>query len=96
MRTKFAGVLALFVFAVISFGCSMHYLPAMGWDDYNLAATIGAAVIGLSVLVFVVNFFWSRAAGRVAGADPWGADSLEWATASPPASRAASINCTST
>jgi cytochrome c oxidase subunit 1 len=60
------------------------YLPNMGWDDMNLAATVGAGIIGLSVVCFIFNFFWSRAAGRVAGADPWGAESLEWATASPP------------
>jgi cytochrome c oxidase subunit 1 len=60
------------------------YLPDLGWDNMNLTATIGAGVIGLSVVVFIVNFFWSRAFGPVAGDDPWGSDSLEWAAASPP------------
>jgi cytochrome c oxidase subunit 1 len=34
--------------------------------------------------LFVINLFWSLANGRVAGDNPWGADSLEWATHSPP------------
>jgi cytochrome c oxidase subunit 1/cytochrome c oxidase subunit I+III len=31
-----------------------------------------------------VNFLWSLGHGEPAGADPWGGDSLEWATSSPP------------
>ena len=30
------------------------------------------------------NVLWSRRHGRVAGDNPWGAGTLEWATASPP------------
>ena len=39
------------------------YLPDMGWDGYNLAATAGADVMALSVQVFIANYIWSRAAG---------------------------------
>jgi cytochrome c oxidase subunit I+III len=60
------------------------YLPGMGWDDMNLTATVGAGVMALGVITFAVNFFWSRAAGRLAGANPWGADTLEWSVPSPP------------
>jgi cytochrome c oxidase subunit 1 len=60
------------------------YLPETGWGDLNLTATIGASIIGLSVIVFLINVVWARRRGRVAGANPWGADTLEWATASPP------------
>ncbi|HYY97758.1 MAG TPA: cytochrome c oxidase subunit I [Pyrinomonadaceae bacterium] len=60
------------------------YLPGMGWENMNLTATVGAGVMALGVMAFAVNFFWSRAAGRVAGENPWGADSLEWGTSSPP------------
>ena len=60
------------------------YLPGMGWEDMNMAATVGAGVMALGVITFAVNFFWSRAAGRLAGANPWGADTLEWAMPSPP------------
>jgi cytochrome c oxidase subunit 1 len=36
------------------------------------------------VLVFIINFFKSRRTGAVAGDNPWGASTLEWATTSPP------------
>jgi cytochrome c oxidase subunit 1 len=60
------------------------YPHGMGWDGMNLAATIGAVTIGVSVLVFIVNAARSYRHGEVAGADPWGAGTLEWSTASPP------------
>ncbi len=55
-----------------------------GWDDLNLLATVGAGVLALSVLVLLVNMIRSARLGARAGDDPWGADTLEWATASPP------------
>ena len=60
------------------------YLPEQGWGTLNLLATAGALTLALAVLLFVVNVFWSRRYGLVAGPDPWGASTLEWATASPP------------
>jgi cytochrome c oxidase subunit I len=60
------------------------YLPEMNWGPLNLLATTGAFLMGAGVLVFIVNFFWSRAHGRIAGPDPWRAGSLEWAVPSPP------------
>ena len=60
------------------------YVAQTGWGDLNLLATIGAAVMGLSVLVFLANVFLSRKSGRLAEANPWLAPTLEWATTSPP------------
>ncbi|MDB4947604.1 MAG: cytochrome oxidase [Gemmatimonadetes bacterium] len=60
------------------------YSPDLGWGPLNMTATVGAFVIALSVLVFFANVARSLARGAPAGDDPWGADSLEWATASPP------------
>jgi cytochrome c oxidase subunit 1 len=60
------------------------YLPEMGWGRLNLLATIGAAVIVISVALFVVNVVVSARRGVLAGANPWGAPGLEWAAASPP------------
>lgn len=60
------------------------YLPNLGWDLLNLVATIGAYVMALGFLIFLANVFLSGLRPRRAGRDPWGADSLEWATASPP------------
>ncbi|HEY0458438.1 MAG TPA: cytochrome c oxidase subunit I [Pyrinomonadaceae bacterium] len=60
------------------------YVPETGWGDLNLLATIGAFVMSLGVLTFLGNvaYCWKR--GAVASANPWGADTLEWATSSPP------------
>jgi hypothetical protein len=60
------------------------YLPGMGWENMNLAATAGGVLLTLGVLVFIVNFFKSRRSGELAGDNPWGASTLEWATTSPP------------
>ncbi|HEU4563843.1 MAG TPA: cytochrome c oxidase subunit I [Gemmatimonadaceae bacterium] len=60
------------------------YLEETGWGDLNLLASAGAVVIVSSVLVFIANVVRSLRAGAPAGDDPWGGDTLEWATASPP------------
>jgi cytochrome c oxidase subunit 1 len=50
----------------------------------NLISTVGAALIGLSIAVFIVNFVRSMRKGTDAGEDPWEGNTLEWATTSPP------------
>jgi cytochrome c oxidase subunit 1 len=56
----------------------------IGWNGANLAASLGALLIALSVLVFLANVLKSLRHGAPAGEDPWGAGTLEWAVASPP------------
>jgi cytochrome c oxidase subunit 1 len=60
------------------------YSPEMGWGTLNLVSTLGAVTVALSVLLFIINAVKSYRHGALAGADPWGAATLEWATASPP------------
>jgi cytochrome c oxidase subunit 1 len=60
------------------------YPAEMGWGDMNLVASIGAATIAVSVLLFLVNVARTLRTGTVAGPDPWGAGTLEWSVASPP------------
>src|SRR3954447_2794285 len=60
------------------------YVAETGWGHLNLLASIGAAIIGFSVLLFVVNVANAMRRTVSAGANPWLAPSLEWATASPP------------
>jgi cytochrome c oxidase subunit I+III len=60
------------------------YLPETGWGTLNLLSTLGAALLGVGVLVFLVNVWWSSRRGAPAGDDPWGGETLEWATTSPP------------
>jgi len=59
------------------------YLPESGWTTYNTLASVGAALLGLSVLLYVANLAASLRYGAPAGADPWRADSLEWSIPSP-------------
>jgi cytochrome c oxidase subunit I+III len=60
------------------------YLPETRWGTLNFLATIGATIIGTSVLVLITNMLRSYKRGEIAGADPWGAATLEWMTTSPP------------
>jgi cytochrome c oxidase subunit 1 len=60
------------------------YPADSGWGTLNLVETIGAYVIAASVLVLVANVVRSLRHGDAAGDDPWQAETLEWATASPP------------
>ncbi len=60
------------------------YQPHLGWEGLNLLATAGGVLLTLGVLLFIVNALKSIRAGALAGANPWGAATLEWATPSPP------------
>ena len=60
------------------------YLPETGWGDLNLLATGGGVLMAAAVLVFLGNVVRSLRRGEVAGDNPWGAGTLEWATSSPP------------
>ncbi|HET9346195.1 MAG TPA: cytochrome c oxidase subunit I [Candidatus Limnocylindrales bacterium] len=60
------------------------YASDVGWNELNLAATIGGFLIAGSMIPFLWNVFVSRRNGKVAEWDPWEANTLEWATSSPP------------
>ncbi|TWP46792.1 cytochrome c oxidase subunit I [Lentzea tibetensis] len=62
------------------------YLESDGFTFLNTFSTIGAFILGASVLPFVWNVFRSYRYGDPAPQDdPWGyGNSLEWATTSPP------------
>ncbi|MDQ2783594.1 MAG: cytochrome c oxidase subunit I [Chloroflexota bacterium] len=60
------------------------YHEGLGWSLYNFVASIGSFTIALGVLFFIVNLVLSFRKGARAGADPWDAWTLEWATSSPP------------
>ncbi len=62
------------------------YLPQDGFTLYNRISTIGALLLGASVLPFGYNIYktW-KYAPLVEVDDPWGfSNSLEWATSCPP------------
>ena len=62
------------------------YLPEDGFTTYNRISSIGAALLGASTLPFLWNAWgtYRGRLGRPAGNDPWGAQTLEWYTSSPP------------
>jgi heme/copper-type cytochrome/quinol oxidase subunit 1 len=60
------------------------YPAGLGWGTINMVETCGAFVLGIGVLLSIINFFYSRRHGTLAGRNPWNADTLEWATDSPP------------
>jgi cytochrome c oxidase subunit I+III len=60
------------------------YPSGLGWSGYNLLETIGAYLLALGLLLIVVNLVMSLFKGERVGNDPWGGDTLEWATTSPP------------
>ncbi|MBR8833422.1 MAG: cytochrome c oxidase subunit I [Stigonema ocellatum SAG 48.90 = DSM 106950] len=54
------------------------------FTSINQLCTIGAFVLGISVLPFAINIIWSWMRGTPAGDNPWNGLTLEWTTASPP------------
>ena len=60
------------------------YSDHLGWSTANLVISIGAFVFAIGLLLFLINAFRSFNHGARAGANPWGAASLEWSTSSPP------------
>jgi len=49
----------------------------------NEFITISALLLGVSQLLFVVNFVWGLARARTGERNPWRANTLEWTTTSP-------------
>jgi cytochrome c oxidase subunit 1/cytochrome c oxidase subunit I+III len=60
------------------------YPDLPGWGVMNMISTIGAFIIGISVLVLLWNLWVSKRHGPLAGENPWDAWTLEWSTSSPP------------
>jgi cytochrome c oxidase subunit 1 len=54
------------------------------WEFWNSVETLGAFLIAASVALFLYNFFASLRRPISASRDPWQANTLEWATTSPP------------
>jgi cytochrome c oxidase subunit 1 len=62
------------------------YLPSDGVTWMNQVSTVGAMILGVSMLPFLYNvWITARRAPKVTSNDPWGyGRSLEWATSCPP------------
>ena len=60
------------------------YPDIPGWGSLNLLSTAAALVLFGSFVLLLVNVIISLRRGEMAGDNPWGAGTLEWATSSPP------------
>ncbi len=58
------------------------YDPA--FQSWNTVISLASFLLGISTFVILYNMLISLNRGRVAGANPWRALTLEWATTSPP------------
>ena len=60
------------------------YPAGAGFTGMNELATAGSYLVAAGMLLFFANVVRSARGGRLAGDDPWGGQTLEWATSSPP------------
>jgi cytochrome c oxidase subunit I len=60
------------------------YTAGLGWELWNLLATIGSYILAAGLLLVAAGVVHALRRGKPAPDDPWGGESLEWATSSPP------------
>jgi cytochrome c oxidase subunit 1 len=60
------------------------YPAGTSWSTLNAISSAGSALIAASLLVFLCNAVRALRRRVPAGPDPWGGQTLEWATSSPP------------
>lgn len=61
------------------------YAPGLGFDALNLASTVGAFILAAGVAVIASDVLRPKRAEDAAERNPWGAGTLEWLPALPPA-----------
>jgi heme/copper-type cytochrome/quinol oxidase subunit 1 len=80
-----AGFFPMHISGLLGMPRRVYTYPAgMGWDTLNLITTIGSYLFAFGVILLLLNVAISLRRGRIAGRNPWDADSLEWLTPSPP------------
>ena len=60
------------------------YPAGLGWEPLNIVSTIGALLMAVGTIPFLVAVALALRRPPDQPADPWGANSLEWWTTSPP------------
>jgi cytochrome c oxidase subunit I len=60
------------------------YPANQGFEFWNFIATVGAFILAVGVLLFIINAALSFRGPRDAPLDPWDARSYEWMTTNPP------------
>jgi cytochrome c oxidase subunit 1 len=59
------------------------YAEETNLQFWNIVVTVGAFIIALSIIVFMINWIFSKRNGEKAPFDPWDARTLEWTIPSP-------------
>ena len=74
------------ILGVIGMPRRVHTYPALpGFGSLNLISTLGALLMGVSMLLFMYLLYKTLKRGEHAPDNPWDAYTLEWLTTSPPA-----------
>lgn len=74
----------MFISGLLGMARRLYTYPSIPeLDRLNLFSTVGAVVLVLGIMVFLINVIKSLRRSYSATANPWGSDSLEWATDSP-------------
>ncbi|WP_218093475.1 cytochrome c oxidase subunit I [Paenibacillus solanacearum] len=60
------------------------YQPGVGLEQGNFISTIGAILMGIGTIVFLINAIATNSKPMNAPADPWDGRTLEWTIPSPP------------
>jgi cytochrome c oxidase subunit I+III len=60
------------------------YGAGLGWDLPNLVSSIGSFVMAIGIAAVLLDIALHFRFGRIAPPNPWNADTLEWATGTPP------------
>ncbi|WP_213999830.1 cytochrome c oxidase subunit I [Arsukibacterium sp.] len=61
------------------------YETGLGWDGLNLLSSIGGFIMAIGVALVLLDLLLHFWFGKRAAANPWQADTLEWALDMPPA-----------
>src|SRR5690606_5467557 len=62
------------------------YEAGLGWDWLNLLSSVGGFIMSIGIAMLIIDIALHFRFGRPAPHNPWGADTLEWATGTPPGS----------
>ena len=60
------------------------YEAGLGWDLPNLMSSVGGFVMAIGIASVLLDLVLHFRFGRIAPTNPWNADTLEWATGTPP------------
>lgn len=61
------------------------YESGLGWDGLNLLSSVGGFIMAAGVAAVLLDLLLHFRFGKIAPANPWNADTLEWALDKPPA-----------